>query len=94
MAAALHHDAVDHGQAQPGSESGLLGGEEGLEDTRQGVPVHAFPAVGHQQPHVRSGRKQQRLRTSGKDIDVRGLHMQLSAQGHGIPRIQRKVEED
>ncbi len=44
-AAALSDDAVDRRQAEPGSLALLLGGEEGLEDVRQGLLVHADAAV-------------------------------------------------
>jgi hypothetical protein len=45
VSAALFHDSVNGGQAQPGPFSLLFGGKERLENTRESLPVHAATGV-------------------------------------------------
>ena len=49
----LLDDAIDRGEAQPGSAPHFLGGEERIEDARQHRLRDAAAGVGHRQAHIR-----------------------------------------
>jgi hypothetical protein len=54
-AAVLRDDAVDRGEPQARPLALRLGGEEGLEEVRQGRRVHPAPGVADREPHVLPG---------------------------------------
>src|SRR5581483_3305607 len=93
VAAALLDDAVDGGQPQPGPRPRRLGGEEGLEDVRQGVGVHAAARVADGEQYgggCRAGRSSSPVRA---DRGVRRLQGQGATLRHRVPRVDGQVED-
>ena len=92
-AARLLGEAIHHRHAQAAAHAELLGGEEGLEDPRQGAAVHAHAVVGDGDLHV----------VAGRDFEVGGgVHVevlegrfdaQLAPVGHRVAGVEGQVEE-
>ena len=92
-AAALLDDAVDGREAEPGPAV-FLGGEEGLEEVGLDLLVHAHAGIGHRQHHVGSRHQEQLGAGLGAvELHVGGLQGQLPAAGHGVPGVEREVQD-
>ena len=95
MAAALLHDAVHGGEAEPGSLPLLLGGEERLEDVGGGLRAHAGTGVAHREGHVGPRREVGPARRGRlADLDVANGDPDAPAARHGVARVHREVHED
>ena len=93
VATRLLDEAVDLGQAQAGTMTNFLGGEERIECPGFDVFRHACARVGHCEHDV----------LARYDLDLRGgilvvemhvrcLDRKLAAARHGVPGIDRKIE--
>lgn len=89
----LFDDAVDHRQAKPCPLPFLFGREEGLEDMRQRVPIHALSGILHPRKHVSPGRES-RIEARGVRIagDDSRRHGQAPALGHGVFGVDGQIQ--
>src|SRR5690606_38230492 len=85
-AAAVVHDAVDHGEAEPSAFAHLLGGEEGLEDAGARRFTHSFALVANREPDHRL------VLVAGRwTIDV---DLERTPVFHGVDAVHRQVGDD
>ena len=91
---ALFDDSVNGGQTEPRSLVRGLGLEERLEDSSQGLPVHAHSGIAHRQRHIRTGSHVDRTVVGVVQLNVPGLDAQLAPFRHGVPGVDREVHDD
>ena len=91
MPAALVHDAVHRGEPEP--RAVVLGGEEGLEEVRLHVRVHADARIRHLEHHVRARLEPGPRRLVLADHAIGRLDGQAPAIRHGVARIDGEVQE-
>ena len=91
--AALVHDAVHRGEPEPRALALLLGGEEGLEEVRLHVRVHADARVRHLEHHVRARLDPDPRRLVLADRAIGRLDGQPAAVRHGVARVDGEVQE-
>ena len=95
MTAALLDDPVDGRESESRSLAFLFCGEEGLEQMRLRLLIHAATGVLDRQHHVRTGIDRLEI-PSGlvNDLDAAGFNGQGSAGRHGVVRVDRQVHDD
>ena len=92
VAAALPHDAVGGGEAEPRPLA--LGAEERLEDPGLGHRVHAGAGVGDRQQDVGAGRHVGVGRcTPVADVEGDGAQRQPAAGRHGVAGVDGEVDD-
>src|SRR5262249_9166651 len=89
----LSDNSVDCGQAQPGAGAYWFGGKERLKDSLLNFGCHAGAAVGDCEHDVSA---RSNLRVPGCidiiELAVVGLKDEGAALRHGIPAVDRKVD--
>jgi len=95
IAAGLFHDPVHGGEAQAGSLTKLLGGEERLEDMRLRFGIHPATGIAHGQHHKTPRQGAAVAATVIRiEFDVGCLDYQLAPVEHRIPSVDRQVHDD
>src|SRR5258708_1003178 len=95
ISAALFDDPVDGGEAQAGTASAFLSGEERLEDLRFSLRVHAGTGVTDSEHHVTSGCHAFMIAAvASVQIDVGGFEDQFAAVRHGVAGVDHQVHND
>ena len=90
----LLDDAVARRQAEARPLADFLRGEEGLEDVRLHVRIHADAGVADGEQHVRPGLHGRVIaRELGVEHDIARLDQQAPALRHRIARVDREVHE-
>ena len=84
VAAVILDDALDHGQAEPGTVALGLGGEKGLQDALPGLGVHAGAAVAHHNAQKIAGLQ---------DHALEGQFQHPAGRGHGLGGVGAKVHQ-
>src|SRR5712692_842019 len=84
---------MDRGQPKPGAF--YFGSEEGLEDMRLGVGIHADSRVGHGQHDIPAWlHGPLAAGVALVEIRVLGLDRERSALRHGVARIESQIQND
>ncbi len=83
--------AIDHAEAEPGSLADFLGREERLESPIPHLGRHSAAGIADGQPDIRSGQAPGHCPLCQDDVP--GFDLEHAAVGHGVARIQGKVEE-
>ena len=90
----LAHEAVDHAEPQPRAFSVALGREEGIERLGHDLGRHAGAGVSDIHQHIRPGRHVgMEGGVATVEGGIRNLDPDGTAIGHGVPRIDRQVED-
>src|SRR5262249_12490201 len=91
---ALTDDAVDRRKAEPRAHAYGLGGEEGLEDVRLGLGVHALARVRNDERHVGARpNAAESLAVARRDVDRLDADAEAPAPGHRVARVDSEVQE-
>ena len=93
MAARLLDEAEHHAEPEAGALADLLGGEEGIEHPLDQRCGDSGAGIAHRDHHIVAGHD---LAVHAGvvlvEIDVAGLERELAAIGHGVARVEGKVE--
>ena len=93
VAARLLDEAEHHAEPEAGALADLLGGEEGIEHPLDEGGGDAGAGVAHGDHHIIARRDLAvHAGVVFVEIDVAGLERELAAIGHGIARVEGKIE--
>ena len=94
-AAALFDDAIDRGEPQSGAAAHILGGKERFKNVIQSLVVHAQAVIGNPHEDIGAGDEVRLFPGIGLiKSDIGSGDDEFAALGHGVPGVDRQVQDD